>query len=210
MRAAPHPSPGKVDYRAEVPTSLRDALPSDLPAAARTLAAAFDDYPWTRWSIPEDRHAVRLEELQSIYLEHALSCGVVLLDEDMNRGVDGVAALLPPHAPAPADAAQARIVRLLGDRLETFLSVELPPRPPEAWELATLGVHPSARGRGVGSALLAEGLRRVDAAGGSCVLETSDPRNVELYSRHGFAVTETTQIPEGPVVHSMQRLPGGA
>lgn len=206
MSTATSSSSADVDYRSGVPFSLRDALPADIPAAARTLAAAFDDYPWTRWSIPEDRHAERLEELQSIYLEHALSCGVVLVSE----GVDGVAALLPPHAPAPADAVQARIVRLLGDRFETFLSVELPPRPPEAWELATLGVAPSARGRGVGSALLAEGLRRVDAAGGSCVLETSDARNVELYSRHGFAVTETTRIPDGPVVHSMLRPGAGS
>lgn len=206
MSTATSGSSAGVDYRAGVTFTLHDALPADVPTAARTLAAAFDDYPWTRWSIPEDRHAERLEELQSIYLEHALSCGVVLVSE----GVDGVAALLPPHAPAPADAVQARIVRLLGDRLETFLSVELPPRPPEAWELATLGVAPSARGRGMGSALLAEGLRRVDAAGGSCVLETSDERNVALYSRHGFAVTETTRIPDGPVVHSMLRPGAGS
>lgn len=203
MNAATDRAPDELDYRAGVPNSLRDARPADLPAAAHTLATAFDDYSWTRWSIPEDHHAERLEELQSIYLEHALSSGIVLVSEHL----DGVAALLRPHSPAPADAAQARIADLLGDRLDVFLAAELPPRPTEAWELATLGVRPSARGRGLGSALLAEGLRRVDAAGGSCTLETSDPRNVELYSRHGFSVTATTRIPDGPVVHSMLRAP---
>ena len=205
MNAATVRAPDELGYRAGVPNSLRDARPADLPAAAHTLATAFDDYSWTRWSIPEDHHAERLEELQSIYLEHALSSGIVLVSEHL----DGAAALLRPHSPAPADAAQARIADLLGDRLDVFLAAELPPRPTEAWELATLGVRPSARGRGLGSALLAEGLRRVDAAGGSCTLETSDPRNVELYSRHGFSVTATTRIPDGPVVHSMLRAPVG-
>lgn len=113
------------------------------------------------------------------------------------------------RAGVPSSLRDARPADLLGDHLDAFLAAELPPRPTEAWELATLGVHPSARGRGLGSALLAEGLRRVDAAGGSCTLETSDPRNVELYSRHGFSVIATTRIPDGPVVHSMLRAPVG-
>lgn len=205
MSAAAGRALDEANYRTGVPIPLRDALPADVPAAAGTLATAFDDYPWTRWSIPEDHYAERLEELQSIYLEHALTSGIVLVSERP----DGVAALLRPHSPAPADAAQARVVHLLGERLDASLAAELPPRPPEAWELATLGVHPSARGKGIGSALLVEGLRRVDATGGSCALETSDPRNVELYSRHGFTVTATTQIPDGPVVHSMLRAPVG-
>ena len=118
MNAATVRAPDELGYRAGVPNSLRDARPADLPAAAHTLATAFDDYSWTRWSIPEDHHAERLEELQSIYLEHALSSGIVLVSEHL----DGVAALLRPHSPAPADAAQARIADLLGDRLDVFLA----------------------------------------------------------------------------------------
>ena len=94
MNAATVRAPDELGYRAGVPNSLRDARPADLPAAAHTLATAFDDYSWTRWSIPEDHHAERLEELQSIYLEHALSSGIVLVSEHL----DGVAALLRPHS----------------------------------------------------------------------------------------------------------------
>ena len=39
--------------------SISLAGSDDLPAAA-TLAAAFADYPWTRYVIPEDDHAERL------------------------------------------------------------------------------------------------------------------------------------------------------
>lgn len=178
------------------------ATTADIPAAAQTLALAFEQYPWTRWSIPDEGYADRLEALQRIYLEHALACGLVLVAGD----ADGVVALMPPEAPAPTDEAQTRIAALLGERLPLLLAAELPRTPSGAWELATLGVHPSSWGHGIGGALLAHALREVGQAGPVPVaLETSDPRNVTLYSRHGFAVTATTRIPAGPVVYSMVR-----
>ncbi|WP_198684036.1 GNAT family N-acetyltransferase [Brachybacterium sp. YJGR34] len=182
---------------------VRDATADDLPTAARTLAAAFEDYPWTRWSVPAANHIGRLEELQGIYLRHALGCGLVLVDDALR----GVAALLPPDAPEPSGADQERIADLLGDRLDALLAAALPRHPEGSWELATLGVRPNSRGGGVGSALLTEGLRRLDSSRATVSLETSRERNLALYGRHGFTVTATTQIPGGPVVHSMLRAP---
>lgn len=189
-------------YGDAVITRVRRAAAADIPPAARVLGCAFDEYPWTRWSIPADGYAQRLEGLQEIYLRHALRCGLVLVTED----VDGVVALLPPDAPAPPDVDQARIAELLGERLAVLVSAELPAAPPGSWELATLGVHPGSWGRGCGSALLAGALQEVDRAEARTVsLETSDPRNVALYERHGFDLTATTHIPDGPVVHWMVR-----
>lgn len=180
---------------------VRDATAADVPRAARTLSAAFDDYPWTRWSIPAAHYAERLEELQGLYLLHALGYGFVLVDDEQR----GVAAFLPPDAPEPSVVAQGRIAELLGDRLPALAATELPERPAESWDLATIGVHPDNWGQGVASAIIAEGLRRLDDSRAATSLETSDARNVALYSRHGFTVTATTEIPNGPVVHSMLR-----
>ncbi|RIJ51598.1 GNAT family N-acetyltransferase, partial [Clavibacter lycopersici] len=55
------------------------------------------------------------------------------------------------------------------------------------WRLAEVGVGASARGLGVGSALLAHGLARVDADGSAAYLESSTARNRALYLRNGFA-----------------------
>lgn len=179
---------------------LRPATAADLPQAARTLALAFDRYPWTRWSIPADHYEARLEELQTLYLKHALCHGLVLVDEE----VRGVGAFLPPGTPEPEGATQARIAELLGDRLKILMGLQLPSLPSDAWNLATLGVHPGSAGKGLGSAIISEGLRQIHGSG-SVGLETSDERNVQLYERHGFTITATTRIPGGPAVYSMRR-----
>lgn len=186
---------------------LRPATSDDLATAAATLANAFADYPWTRWSVPSDDHVGRLERLQRIYLEHALAHGVVLVDED----VDAVVAVLPPDGPAPHDAAQQEVAQLHGDRLTALAEVDLPARRPGSWDLATLGVRPGRRGAGLGSAAIRAALDAVGKRRGDWVtLETSDVRNVRLYERHGFSAVARTQVPLGPEVYSMERGPVGS
>lgn len=179
---------------------IRSADALDIPGASAALADAFELYPWTRWSIPADGYMQRLERLQAIYLSHAVEHGIVLVSEK----VDGAAALLPAHCPAPRPILQEEIGELMGDRLGVVFGVQLPPRPKNSWDLATLGVAKSSAGRGLGSALLEECLSRAAALGAPRVsLETSAERNVELYERRGFDVLHRTAIKDGPVVYSM-------
>lgn len=184
--------------------SVREATAADIPTAVSVLAAAFRDYSWTRWTIPAEGYFARLEELQRIYLGHALNHGLVLVDEEKR----GVAAFLPPDAPEPSEVDQARIAQLLGERLDVLMATELPQRHTGSWDLATIGVRPDSWGGGVASAILVEGLRRLDLLGNSASLETSDLRNVALYSRNGFIASATTEIPNGPIVYSMHRPVG--
>lgn len=188
--------------------TIRRAVAADVPGAAATLAAAFADYAWTRWSVPADDHAARLREIQTLYLEHALAHGVVLVSDDLRAA----GALLPARAPAPEGAAMERIAELHGERLAALMGVELPRRPSGAWDLATLGVHPDARGRGLGSAVIdaALGVVAAEDPGALVALETSDERNVRLYERHGFVATARTRVPDGPIVVSMTRAPADA
>ncbi|MEH3129951.1 MAG: GNAT family N-acetyltransferase [Mycolicibacterium neoaurum] len=182
---------------------IQRAAATDLDVAAATLATAFDSYPWTRWSIPQDRYAERLEHLQRLYLQFAHEHGIVLIADEAR----GVLALLPPDAPTPPPDFQQQVADLHGDRLQVLGQADIPVQPENAWNLATLGVNPDSQGRGLGGALVDAGLaavKAVDAAAGTA-LETSDERNVRLYERSGFTVTATTSIPDGPVVYSMFR-----
>ena len=47
-----------------------------------------------------------------------------------------------------------------------------------------------------------------DADGWPCYLESSNPRNVSLYLRHGFVETGELPLPDGPSLTQMWREPG--
>lgn len=208
---------------------IRRATAADVGPAAETLAAAFLDYPWTRWVIPEDDYVARLVELQRIYVQHATEHGITLVAADCS----GVVALLPPDAPAPSDVTLGRIGELHGDRISRLGGEDAPgdtgetgeagqagdagdtgqageaghtseASPAAVWRLETLGVHPDARGRGLGGDLIAAALRAARAHGAAAVaLETSDPRNVALYERHGFEIRKHQTAEDGPETWDM-------
>jgi ribosomal protein S18 acetylase RimI-like enzyme len=56
----------------------------------------------------------------------------------------------------------------------------------EHWYLQAVGVHPEARGLGVGTALLGHRLAAVDVAGAAAYLESSTRASTALYRRLGF------------------------
>ncbi|MFE4194237.1 GNAT family N-acetyltransferase [Paenarthrobacter sp. NPDC056912] len=181
---------------------VRLATSADLDSAASVLAAAFDTYAWTRWALPADEYAERLEDIQRLYLAHALNHGIVVVDEQIRA----VAAFLPPDAPAPTEQTQQRLSELHGPRLAVLLGLSLPQAPAGSWTLETVGVDPSVQGAGLGTAVTAAGLAIIDQQGGAVALETSDTRNVRLYQRLGFTTSATTTTQDGPIVYSMNRV----
>jgi ribosomal protein S18 acetylase RimI-like enzyme len=180
-------------------TSTRVRVPDagDLAAAADTLAAAFEHYPWTRYVIPEEHYHERLCALQQLYLEYAHAHGIVAVAGNC----DGVIALLPPDAPEPVPEMVDEVMRLHGDRISRLQQGD---PPAGAWRLETLGVRPERQGQGIASELLTFALAEVVRRGGEqVVLDTSDPRNVRLYERHGFHTTTHTDTCHGPPVWAM-------
>ena len=188
---------------------VRDASLDDGPAVAQPLARAFYDDPVTIWAHPRESKRMRrtarffLGRMRAL-LPHELSC----VTDDR----DGIAVWSPP------DAWQMGLRELLYD-LPAFLSPRTPlvlrgmhgvekrhPKDPHYY-LSILGVDPSRQGEGLGSALLAPGLRRCDEEGVGAYLETAKERNVRFYSRHGFRVTEEIHLPDGPPMWLMWRDP---
>ena len=75
----------------------------------------------------------------------------------------------------------------------------------DCWYLPLIGVDPACQGRGLGSALLKHALELVDKTSLPAFLESSNPRNISLYERHGFEVVGRIQIGSSPPVHPMIR-----
>jgi GNAT superfamily N-acetyltransferase len=70
------------------------------------------------------------------------------------------------------------------------------------------GVTPERQGTGLGSALLDHYHRELDATGQPAYLEATNPRNRDLYPRHGYTTSGPFELPEGgPPMWGMWRDP---
>lgn len=83
------------------------------------------------------------------------------------------------------------------------------PHEQPCWYLPLIAADPAYMGRGLGSALMKHALRRCDESGQIAYLESSNPRNISLYERHGFEVIGKIQAGSSPVMHPMVRQPQG-
>ncbi|MFE0809694.1 GNAT family N-acetyltransferase [Streptomyces sp. NPDC058848] len=191
---------------------VRPATPEDVPAAVRTLARAFADYPFTRHVVAADDHTERVRRFQELFLTRvAMEYGRAWVTDD-GRAV--AAWTTPERDPGPGFAEVAPLVGdLAGDRaaaLESAGQALAPHRPAgPVWFLATVGVDPDAQGAGLGTAVLRPGLEAAERAGFPAFLETSDEGNVRFYARLGFEVTAEVTLPDGgPRTWCMRRGPG--
>ncbi|MGC9377941.1 GNAT family N-acetyltransferase [Streptomyces sp. MH13] len=191
---------------------VRPATQEDLPAAVRTLARAFADYPFTRHVVAADDHQDRVRRFQELFLARvAMAYGRAWVTDD-GRAV--AAWTTPERDPGPAFAEVGTLVaELAGDRAAALESAERaldPYRPNDpVWFLATVGVDPGAQGTGLGTAVLRPGLEAAERAGYPAFLETSDAGNVRFYERLGFEVTAEVSLPDdGPPTWCMLRRPG--
>ena len=188
----------------------RLAVPADLPAIADTLADAFADYPWTRWTVAADDHPRRLRALQLYFTERVgLPYGRV-----WTAGANAAAAVwTTPETHVPPEVFTApELAAVYGDRAanaieaEEFLAPYRPSRP--GWFLATIGVSRDRQGQGLGAAVLVPGLAEADRTGHDAYLETADERNVRFYTRFGFEVAADVHLPGGgPRTWCMTRRP---
>jgi ribosomal protein S18 acetylase RimI-like enzyme len=76
------------------------------------------------------------------------------------------------------------------------------------WYLEAIGTVPAARGKGIGPTVLVPVLDQCDAERLPAYLESSNPRNISFYERHGFTKLPLFPLPAGcPVITPMWRAP---
>ena len=196
--------------------TVRRAAPADRDALAAMLTRAFDDDPVTTWFFPDaERRAARAEA----FFRRVVLAGPYGRAGDVytTDGLGSAAIWLPPGRWRLSVPDQLRLlpailrivpVRSLPSRLAGFNQIEARhPHDPPHWYLSTLGTDPDQQGHGLGSALLADQLRRCVADALPAYLESSKARNVPFYERHGFVVREIVELPDGPRLWLMWRDP---
>ena len=190
------------------------ALAADLPELADSLASAFFDDPVTAWMFddPVIRPA-QLRRWMGFVLEMGITRGHL-----STAGENAAAAVWsPPDVTLFDDVWGPRMAKLLGEQLgaragEVMRSLArvLATQPVDEphFYLFTLGTHAEHQSQGLGGRVLEPVLKRCDAQGLPAHLESSNPRNLPFYERHGFEVLgEISVAPDGPVIRPMRREP---
>jgi GNAT superfamily N-acetyltransferase len=192
---------------------IRHVDPVDTAQITDLLAASMGDGPVARWLAPDGGvrryYATAYFE---IFAEHAARYGEVYASVDEAGFMSGVALWFPFTSLIPGpDDYDRRLKEVSGssfDRvreLDAALEAHHPMLPHHY--LAFLAVHPHRQNRGIGSALLDRHHARLDAARLPAYLEANDPRNRDLYLRHGYSCREEIRLSDGPPLWPMWREP---
>ena len=106
------------------------------------------------------------------------------------------------------EALQATVdSRKFNDLLGVFGQMEETHPAMPHWYLPWFGVDCALQGQGLGSRLMTPCLDIVDREHLPAYLDSTIPRNVPFYQRHGFEVTGRRQAGDSPPITSMLREP---
>ena len=188
--------------------------------ATITLERAFSTDPMFTWIFPDPRRRTQsLRRLNRVPLEYGLRYGHVTQSDD---GMAAAVWIPPGRAITVGGMVRSGIptvpfrvgfrpfAKFMGaNGIMERIHKKYVPEP--HWYLMIVGVDPELQGRGLGTALVKEGLARADRANCPCYPETSEERNLAFYERHGFMAVETATLGDGgPTGWAMRRDPRGS
>jgi ribosomal protein S18 acetylase RimI-like enzyme len=188
---------------------IRSARQDEMPQTVACIVAAFITDPIGRFAWPSPHQYLEgMAETARAFGGASFEHGTA----DVTADFCGAGLWLPPGI-HPNGEALEQVFRdtakpeHLDDLLATFEKMDEWHPEEKHWYLPLVGVEPNAQGRGLGGALMRHATARADADGVLAYLESSNPRNISLYERHGFEVMGKIQIGAGPLVTPMLRRP---
>jgi ribosomal protein S18 acetylase RimI-like enzyme len=189
------------------------AIAADIPELIETLASAFRDDPVTCWMFDDPEQ--RPEQLR-IWKRFCLEMGLTRGHVYSTGGNRAASIWAPPDTSLFDELWGPRMAKLmteqLGDRAGAVMQamagvLQHSPSEPHFY-LFILGTHAGTQGQGLGSQVLKPVLDVCDAQGLPARLESSNPRNLPFYRRHGFEVVGEIELEAGgPVIRPMHRTP---
>lgn len=191
----------------DVDADVRSVGAGEVERASAVLTMAFMDDPVARYMYPgPELYLAGFPTLVRAFGAEAFSQGTARV---VGPG-HGAALWLPPGLHVDEDALGALLERDVPDAVRPDIAGLLEqmdahhPVEPH-WYLALIGVDPALRSRGHGASLLQEALTRCDQEHLPAYLESTNPRNMSLYRRHGFEVVATIEVGNAPPVFPMLR-----
>jgi GNAT superfamily N-acetyltransferase len=187
--------------------TIRAGIASESDILVGVITLAFSSDPMARWSLPDASiYLAVMPEVVRAFGGRAFDHGSAYLAE----GGSGAALWLPPGVEPEGDRLTALMERhtpaeVLPDLMGVFEQMaHYHPHEPH-WYLPLIGVDPARQGQGQGSALMHHALERCDRDHLPAYLESSNPRNISLYLRHGFEILGRIQVGSSPTLTPMLR-----
>ena len=193
-----------------MPTArIHTATASDKEQIIDLLVLAFGADPLERWLYPNPRAYLRhFPRFLTAFTGRAFDSGHAYYVD----GYSAAALWLPPSvhlddgpiveslAQTVQEEKQADTMAML-EQMSRYHPVE------PHWYLALMGVDPAQQGQGLGSMLLQHTLPSCDQDRALAYLESTNPKNIPLYERHGFELLGTIQVGATPPMFPMLRRP---
>jgi GNAT superfamily N-acetyltransferase len=183
---------------------------ADIEASAiSTIVLGFAADPMSRFAWPDPSVYLRtMPRLVNAFGGRAFDHGTAYITE----GARAAALWLPPGV----EPDEAEMDAIMEESLRPEISEDIGaimkgmaehhPLEPH-WYLPLIAADPKWIGQGLGSLLMKHALRRCDEEGIAAYLESSNPRNISLYERHGFKIVGRIQSGSSPVMTPMLRPP---
>jgi ribosomal protein S18 acetylase RimI-like enzyme len=189
--------------------TIQSATTADEAAVIVVLTLAFSTDPVARWQYPNpQQYLTHFPPFVRAFGGNAFAHGSAYYVE----GYAGAALWLPPGVQPDEDTLMSLIQNTVGEgeRRELFAVFEqmgsYHPQEPY-WYLPLIGLEALHQGHGYGAALMAHALASCDRNQTLAYLESTNPRNISLYQRHGFEVLGTIQVGTSPPLFPMLRKP---
>lgn len=188
--------------------------------AAELACRSFDDGPYFRYVLPDQRQRARaVRIIHHTLFAHPGRGSRIRTVRDSRDRIVGLSLWLPTgHYPL---STTNQLVQLPGalrscsyrpSVMRTGIAYAratepLHPKEPH-WYLSVLMADPAIQGRGVGTALMDEALVIVDHERVGAYLETNNESNVDYYAKFGFQVRATLRpLPDAPPRFTLWRNP---
>jgi ribosomal protein S18 acetylase RimI-like enzyme len=184
------------------PIEVRDLRAEEVDAAVGVLARGMRDNPLHVGAYgedPERRLRCHARLVAGFFRHFQAQQPIVAVEDGTLVGVTGVAR---PGTCQPTAVQRLRLLpTMLGmgprtaARVASWFSAWAGHDPDEPhFHLGPLAVDAHLQGRGIGSRIMEEHCRRLDAAGDLGYLETDKPENVRFYERFGFEVVGEDEV----------------
>ncbi|MDR1398882.1 MAG: GNAT family N-acetyltransferase [Treponema sp.] len=183
---------------------IKPMTAGNLDDAVSLLTTSFQDRPFYTYIAPNpaERRSFLIANFNQRITQ---GLGVNEIDLALIDGkLVGIAVWLPPPAAHEADAishtaadhALEELLRAYStgvqERFLAFIKTLIQAREQTIqqpfWSLAPIAVLPTARGKGVASALITKKLKEIDESSLPCFLATQDKENIAIYEKFAFQV----------------------